>query len=226
MSDGALTFENAVIRLGRAGDAFTFEAPALTLSPGELRVCVGPSGSGKTTLVRLGAGILVPDRGAVIALGTPLHTLDDHARRGWRAAHVGLVFQDFALLAHLSGLENILLPYLINVRSRIDRDTRNRARELAESLEIGHTLARQPARLSHGERQRLAICRALITSPGLLLLDEPTASLDERRSTLVLDRIDLERRERGAGVLITTHDRDTASRDAHPLDLRSAEMPA
>ncbi|MEM1423333.1 MAG: ATP-binding cassette domain-containing protein, partial [Planctomycetota bacterium] len=157
----------------------------------------------------------------VCALGRDLTALDDPSARIWRVTNAGLVFQDFALLAHLTALENILLPFVLAPDARAGTDERNRARELARSLEVEHTLNRKPKRMSHGERQRIAVCRALATRPGLLLCDEPTASLDERRADLVLRLLERERAERGAAILVTTHDRAIADRIGSVLDLNA-----
>lgn len=219
MSNGsALEINDAAVQLG--GDSgFHLRAPDITLGAGEAMACVGPSGSGKTTLVRMASGLLRPDSGSVITLGQHLTSLDDGAIRSWRVRRVGLVFQDFALLAHLTALENILLPFYIGSGMRLTRDARQRAHELAAHLEVDHTLARRPNRLSHGERQRIAVCRALVTRPMLLLCDEPTASLDEDRASLVLSLMDRERMERNAAVVVTTHDHRVAERIGRVLDL-------
>ncbi|GAB4546940.1 MAG: ABC transporter ATP-binding protein [Phycisphaerales bacterium] len=207
----ALEITQAGVRLGK-NDGFTLDAPDLTLAPGDALACVGPSGSGKTTLIRLAAGLLRADRGVVRTLGEDLRTIDDGAVRAWRVRRLGLVFQDFALLAHLTGLENILLPFVIGPGMRAGTQERDRARTLARTLEVEHTLARKPARMSHGERQRIAVCRALVTRPALLLCDEPTASLDAHRAELVLTLLETERVEREAAIVVTTHDRTIAER--------------
>ena len=166
MSESALRITGAAVRLATDEDAFELHAPDIDLEPGNALACVGPSGSGKTTLVRLACGLLRADRGAVHALGHDLASLDDARLRAWRLTNVGLVFQDFALLAHLSALENILLPLVLAPNSASGTEERERAHELARALEVDHTLRRRPARLSHGERQRIAICRALVTQIG------------------------------------------------------------
>lgn len=214
----ALQLEGVRVRLGQGRESFEFSAPDLAMPAGTMRSCVGPSGCGKSTLIRLCAGIITPITGTIRVHGTDLGALDDGARRARRIASMGLVFQDFALLAHLSGLENILLPLILAGR-RVTPDDRARAHTLATEVEVDHTLRRRPSRISHGERQRIAVCRALIARPALLLCDEPSASLDERRSDLVLDLIDRHRTDHGVTVLITTHDVRTAERVGDVLDL-------
>lgn len=214
----ALEIRDVRVRLG-GDDGFTLDAPDVALDAGESMACVGPSGSGKTTLVRLGAGLLRADAGAVHALGEDLTSLPHAELLAWRVRNVGLVFQDFALLAHLTGLENILLPFVIGPGVRTTSDERERARDLADSLDVAHTLRRRPARMSHGERQRIAVCRALVTRPRLLLCDEPTASLDAYRAEIVLGLIDRHRAEHACAVLVTTHDHTVAHRIGTTIDL-------
>ncbi len=217
-SSPALEITGARVRLG-GSEGFELASPDVVLDQASAMACVGPSGSGKTTLVRLASGLLRHDSGTVRTLGVDLAQMGDQQIRSWRVRHIGLVFQDFALLAHLSGLENILLPFIIGPGMRAEREQRQRAHELASSVEVSHTLTRRPHRMSHGERQRIAICRSLVTRPGLLLCDEPTASLDAHRADLVLAAIDRERTERGASILITTHDHAVAQRIGSVIDL-------
>ena len=141
-----------------------------------------------------------------------LSDLGDAARRDFRIANVGLVFQDFALLEYLSVLDNILLPYRISPSLRLDDAARNRARQVASEVGIASMLDRRPSELSQGERQRVAVCRAIVTRPKLLLADEPTANLDARNATRVLDALESYACQHGATLAIVSHDRDTISR--------------
>jgi putative ABC transport system ATP-binding protein len=191
----------------RYGDAgFALRIDDLRVAAGESVALVGPSGSGKTTLLHLVAGILTPEAGRVEVAGQDLGGLDDGARRAFRVRRIGLVFQEFELLDYLSVLDNVLLPYRIHPALRLDAAARERARELAERLGIGDKLGRPPRQLSQGERQRAAVCRALVTGPPLLLADEPTGNLDPANKQRVLDALFELAAESGATLLTVTHD--------------------
>ncbi|MCA9002854.1 MAG: ATP-binding cassette domain-containing protein, partial [Planctomycetes bacterium] len=180
----------------------------LELAPGERVGCVGPSGSGKSTLLDLMAGNLSPTRGRVTfggqdwARGTPA----DIQRR--RLAGVGLVFQGFELLGALSLLDNVLLP-LRFLGLSLDRA---RALELLERLNLADRALEKPGRVSFGERQRAAICRALIAKPALILADEPTANLDPENAERVLDLLFDYGREENATLFLISHDREHPGR--------------
>ena len=140
---------------GRAG--FRLHVPELLVESGSTVAVVGPSGSGKTTLLHLVAGILAPGRGRVALGETILTELSDAARRAFRIRTVGAVFQEFELLEYLDVLGNILLPYRITPALGLDDAVAARAKELATEVGLGDKLDRRPGRLSHGEKQRVAI---------------------------------------------------------------------
>ncbi|NRA58317.1 MAG: ABC transporter ATP-binding protein [Phycisphaerales bacterium] len=189
---------------------------------GQHTAIVGPSGCGKTTLLRLLTGILSPTAGTIEFDGHRLDRLSDARRRALRIARVGFVFQRFALLDYCTALENILVPLRLG-GGALDSGARDRARELAKASGIEHTLARRPHRLSQGEQQRVAICRALIAEPTLIACDEPTGNLDPRRTETVLSLI-LEQAERaGATVLLVTHDHALLPRFEQVLDMGAPE---
>ena len=194
------------VRFSHGDGGFTLSVDALTIARGERVACIGPSGSGKTTLAHLMTGILVPGEGTVRLDGQPLSSLPDSDRRALRISKVGMVFQQFALLDQLTGLENILLPYHIASALTLDASARQRARELAQAMGIDHALGRRPQRLSQGERQRLAICRALVTEPGLVIADEPTGNLDPQATASTLDLLTDQVAQRDATLLVVTHD--------------------
>lgn len=205
---------------------FRLWVPRLSIQRGERVALVGPSGSGKTTLLFLLAGVRLAQAGSLRIGDVELGRLDDAARRDFRIRHVGFVFQDFQLLEYLNVLENILLPCLINRRVRWDASLSRTAANLANSLGIGDQLQRPLSSLSHGERQRVTICRALLLGPRLLLADEPTGNLDPDNKQRIL-RILLERaQETEATLLMVTHDHSLLSDFDRVLDCADFQAPA
>jgi ABC-type lipoprotein export system ATPase subunit len=170
---------------------------------------IGRSGSGKSTFLHLAAGIDAPTRGEVRLLGAPLAALSDRERTLLRRDHVGLVFQFFHLLPHLSVLENVLLPALI--AGRDVPGLRARARELLSRVGLAEREAQPVQRLSGGEMQRAALCRALLRRPRLVLADEPTGNLDEATGQVVMDLLLRMAREEGSALVYVTHSRELAA---------------
>ena len=202
-----------------AEGGFGLHVEKLSIASGERVGWIGPSGSGKTTLLQLVAGIVSPASGRVETCGKEINALRDAARRDFRIANVGLVFQDFALLDYLSVLDNILLPYRINSSLRLEATVRDRARQLACDVGLDDMLTRRPTQLSQGERQRVAVCRALVANPQLLLADEPTANLDPGNAACVLDVLDEYATRQAATLVVVTHDRDVLSRFDETIDV-------
>ena len=202
---------------------FVLRVPELAVERGETAAVIGPSGSGKTTLLHLIAGIAMPQAGRVMTGGRELTALDDGARRDFRVRHIGLVFQEFELLEHLDVLDNILLPYRINRTLRLEKTVRERAVQLARRVGIGDKLGRLANRLSQGERQRAAVCRALVTEPELLLADEPTGNLDPGNKGRVLEILFDYAQQRGAALVTVTHDHDLLHRFARVIDFRQLQ---
>ncbi len=195
-----------------AEGGFGLRVQSLCVSEGQ-RVCwIGPSGSGKTTLLHLVAGIFSPVSGLVKSCGVELTALEEAARRDFRIAKVGLVFQDFALLDYLSVLDNILLPYRISNALKLEPQVWARARQLASAVGLGDMLSRRPRQLSQGECQRVAVCRAIVAGPTLLLADEPTANLDADNAARVLDLLEDYAIEHGATLIVASHDREVIAR--------------
>jgi putative ABC transport system ATP-binding protein len=186
------------------GSGFRLKVPELEIGHGQSVALVGRSGCGKTTLASLVAGILTPDSGSVEVAGRSISSLDDAARRAFRIAEIGFVFQDFALLDYLPARENLLLPYSVNRSLKATPDDIKRAETIANSVGLSDKLDRYPSQLSGGERQRLAVARALVTQPALVIADEPTGNLDAETAGEVI--AELLTRAGDATVLAVTHD--------------------
>jgi len=205
----------------RYGDGdFSLSIDSLHVERGSATAFIGPSGSGKTTLLNLIAGIALPDSGSIATDGVEITALGDAARRDFRVSRIGLVFQEFELLDYLSVLDNILLPYRINATLKLTDAVRERAVDLARTVGLGDKLRRPPAKLSQGERQRVAVCRALVPEPALLLADEPTGNLDPVNAEKVVDMLfDLAGRSETT-LLAVTHDHGLLPRFQRVVDLR------
>ena len=193
---------------------FRLHVDGLSVDSGEQMALIGPSGSGKSTLLHLLSGILVPTAGSVVVNGQELCKLSDAARRGFRIANIGLVFQSFELLEYLTVWDNLLLPFRLNASIGMTDEVPDRAKHLAASLEISDKLTRFPDQLSQGEKQRVAIGRALVTAPKLLLADEPTGNLDPTNKQRVLDLMLASATEHGVTVIMVTHDHGLLDRFA------------
>ncbi len=211
-----IRIEDVSFAYGTGG--FRLRVPELSLPKGERLAIVGPSGSGKTTLLNLIAGILSPDGGRIDVAGTEITELADARRRQFRASHIGFVFQDFALLDYLTARQNILYPYRITPALTLTAEARDRAGALAEACGIQDKLDRHPAELSQGEQQRVAICRALITQPKLILSDEATGNLDPESKGRILDLLFEQAAQVGATVLAVTHDHELLPRFDRVID--------
>jgi putative ABC transport system ATP-binding protein len=174
----------------------------LGFDAGELTLIIGPSGSGKTTLLSLLGCLLTPDRGAVFVEGLEVGRLNSRRRAGLRS-RIGFVFQSFRLFHSLSALENVLLPAEISGQ----RNQRARAaRNLLIRVGLGEKLGLKPDALSGGEKQRVAICRALLQEPSFLLADEPTASLDFESGHQIRTLLRQLSEEQGLTVVVVSHD--------------------
>lgn len=199
-------------------DEFRLNIPSFDVPPGEKLSVIGPSGSGKTTFLNLVSGIVTPDRGTVRVSDIEVSALSDARRRAFRIRHIGFVFQDFELLDYLNVIDNILHPYRITDALRLDAGVRERARLLADRMGIGDKLKRRATDLSHGEKQRVAICRALLPEPRLLLADEATGNLDPHNKGLILDLLFDSVDAHGATLLAVTHDHELLSRFDRVVD--------
>ncbi len=186
------------------------DGAAASLAPGEFVALLGPSGSGKSTLLNLVSGIDGPDAGWVEVAGVRLTDLSERDRTLFRRRHIGFVFQFFNLLPTLTVLENLLLP--IELKGRVASDDEARARALLERVGLADRAGTFPDRLSGGEQQRIALARALVHDPDLVLADEPTGNLDPETGGRVAELLESLVRERGRTLLAVTHSRELAAR--------------
>lgn len=200
---------------------FSLRVASFEVEEGQSVAIVGPSGCGKSTLLKLIAGILVPAEGAIRVADHTLSSLPLPQRQRFRASRIGMVFQEFELVDYLSVEDNILLPYYLSDGLTLDGSVRERARTLAAAVGIGDFLPRHPRSMSQGERQRVAICRALVTKPGLVLADEPTASLDPANQTRSVALLREQSAGVGAALVMVTHDHGTLAGFDRVVDLGS-----
>ncbi|MGL5828824.1 MAG: ABC transporter ATP-binding protein [Angustibacter sp.] len=212
---------DAMLVLDRLGHGFAqqelFRGLSLRLNRGASVALVGPSGSGKSTILSLCLGMFAPQQGRVEVAGVDLATLRSGARTKHRSATTGVVFQFGELMPEISPVQNVALPALL---ARNDRDQAfERARELLEALGVAGEADAETGRLSGGERQRVAVARALINSPGLVLADEPTGSLDAGTREVVADRLFEVATEQDCALLVVTHDPAIAARADSVVDL-------
>lgn len=201
----------------KQGD-FCLKIPELKLGQGEKLAVIGPSGSGKTTLLNLVAGIIQPLQGCVHVGDIEVSQLSDAARRDFRISHIGFVFQDFELLEYLNVMDNILHPYRITTALQLTQEVRERAEVLAGQMGIADKLDRSARDLSQGEKQRAAICRALLPGPGLILADEATGNLDPRNKGRILDLLFESVDSHNATLLAVTHDHELLPRFDRVVD--------
>lgn len=199
---------------------FSLNVPEFFINKSEKVAVIGPSGSGKTTLLNLIAGILSPVKGTVTVGDREISGLGDAGRRDFRVTTIGFVFQDFELLDYLSVMDNILHPYRITAALTLDKDVRERAASLAREMGIADKLKRHPGDLSHGEKQRVAICRALLARPQLILSDEATGNLDPVNKIRILDLLFSSVENHGATLLAVTHDHELLPRFDRVVDFQ------
>jgi putative ABC transport system ATP-binding protein len=195
----------------------------LTVAPGQTLAILGASGSGKSTLLGLLAGLDVPTSGSVRLFGTELFALDEDGRAALRARTLGFVFQSFQLLAHLTALENVMLP--LELRGQADgSDFRTMAAGMLARVGLGARLDHYPATLSGGEQQRVALARAFVACPAILMADEPTGSLDAGTGETVCELLFELNREAGSTLVLVTHDPGLAARCARKIVLHAGRI--
>lgn len=191
-----------------------------TVGAAETLALVGASGSGKSTLLGLLAGLDTPSGGTVVLDGTDIFALDEDGRAAFRKAKLGFVFQSFQLLAHLTALENVMLP----LELRGDPAAREKATAMLGRVGLSTRLKHYPKFLSGGEQQRVALARAFVTEPPLLFADEPTGSLDAATGEAVIGLMFELNRERGSTLVLVTHDPGMAARCGRTITIAAGRL--
>ena len=208
------------LQFGYRVGAFRLAVESLHIESQERVALIGPSGCGKTTLLNLLAGILVPAKGEIDIDGICISGLNQEDRQDFRALHMGLVFQEFELLEYLTVLDNVLLPFRLNPILQLTKIVQERALMLCGKVGLGDKTKRYPAHLSQGERQRVAVCRALVSQPKVIFGDEPTGNLDPVNRDIVMDILSEYSESSKAPLVIVTHDHELLGRFDRAMDIR------
>jgi len=221
LKPAVIVAENLTQKIVSGGEQIAIlDALRLRVTAGESVAIVGASGSGKTTLLSLLAGLDSPTAGSIMLAGQPLSSLDEDGRAALRAGRVGFVFQSFQLLAGLTALENVMLPAELAGRADAEALARDTLAKVGLAARTGH----YPYQLSGGEQQRVAIARAFAAKPEILFADEPTGNLDAATGSRIVDLLFELNRERGATLVLVTHDLTLAARCDRVLRLRAGRF--
>jgi putative ABC transport system ATP-binding protein len=203
-----LQCENVVKELGQgAGLVVALKGVSLELVPGELTLLMGPSGSGKTTLLSILGCIMTPTSGSLKIAGQPMTGMSAEELAKVRRDHIGFIFQSYNLFPTLNAIENVRIA--LDVRGITGYAATSRAEEVLRDVGLGHRLTNFPGNLSGGEQQRVAVARAIASSPSIVLADEPTAALDSENGKSVMELLSRVAREQKRSVLAVTHDNRT-----------------
>jgi putative ABC transport system ATP-binding protein len=221
LSDPAVELDNVHLSLGRgAARVHILKGLSLQIARGETVGLVGPSGSGKSTLLMVLAGLERPDSGAVRLAGRALDGLSEDALARFRGENIGIVFQSFHLIPTMTALENVAIP--LELAGAADAFLRAGA-ELA-AVGLKDRARHYPAQLSGGEQQRVALARALAPNPSILVADEPTGNLDEETGESIIALMFALRRDRGATLVLVTHDAALAARCDRTIRVHSGRI--
>lgn len=209
MTDALMVVEHVSKRVRDAdGELTILDDVGFSLSSRQTVAIVGASGSGKSTLLSILAGLDTPSQGHVVLEGQNLFDLDEDERADIRARRMGFVFQSFQLLAHLSALENVMLPLELMGQPR----ARQQALDMLDRVGLAARVGHYPKVLSGGEQQRVALARAFVVRPALLLADEPTGSLDHATGERIMELMFRMNQDEGTTLLMVTHDQAIAAR--------------
>jgi putative ABC transport system ATP-binding protein len=213
-----------VWKLHKLGDEVVkaLVAAELQVMPGEFVCLMGPSGSGKSTLLNIIGGLDRPTKGTVKVAGRDTSTLSESQFAALRHDTIGFIFQSYNLIPFLSAVENVELPLMFEPYDR--KSLRKRALELLELVGLGHRVHHQPTKMSGGEQQRTAIARSLISSPALVLADEPTANLDHRTGETVVRMLRDLCSDLGVTVVASTHDPTVADEASRVVRMKDGQI--
>src|ERR1700733_6215629 len=189
---------------------------SLEIPAGQFVAIVGASGSGKSTLLGLLAGLDTPSEGEIWLDGVPIHNLAETDLAAVRGRKIGFVFQSYQLISTLTALENVLLPFELNVEG----SGLKQARSLLEAVGLAERMDHYPVQLSGGEQQRVALARAFVVNPPIVMADEPTGNLDSSNGRLVLDLLLNRNRQEGTTLVLVTHDAEIASQADRKIVLK------
>lgn len=219
--NSALDLKGVHLSLGHgAGRTHILKGISLSIQPGESVGLVGPSGSGKSTLLMVMAGLERSDEGTVKAAGQELGTMSEDELARFRGQNVGIIFQSFHLVPNMTALENVAVPLELSG----DPKAFERAKEELEAVGLGHRLNHYPTQLSGGEQQRVAVARALVTNPEILIADEPTGNLDETTGEQIIDLMFAAQQRKNTTLVLVTHDPSLADRCQRKIRVHSGTI--
>ena len=221
---GTLVDVEGVEKVFRRGseDIHVLKDLHLKVPEGEFLALMGPSGSGKSTLLNLIGGLDRPTRGTLSIAGERVNDLSDSRLAGWRARHIGFVFQLYNLLPVLTAERNVELPLLLTHLSKAER--REHVAAALEMVGLSHRAQHFPRHLSGGEQQRVGIARGIVTDPTLLLCDEPTGDLDRKAGDEILNLLQALNREHGKTIIMVTHDPHASARASRTVYLNKGQL--
>ena len=222
MTNGpAIALKDVHLTLGEgAGKVHILKGIDLDIEAGTSVGLVGPSGSGKSTLLMIMAGLERSDTGSVTVAGSELGPLSEDQLAQFRGRNVGIIFQSFHLVPNMTALENVSVP----LELAGDREAFAKARHELEAVGLGDRLHHYPAQMSGGEQQRVAVARALVVEPEILIADEPTGNLDDDTGTQIVELMFSAQRERRTTLVLVTHDPALAQRCDRVIRVRSGEI--
>ncbi|GGB38829.1 ABC transporter ATP-binding protein [Roseibium aquae] len=224
MANGpAIVLKDVQLSLGEgAGRVHILKGIDLEIESGTSVGLVGPSGSGKSTLLMVMAGLERSDSGQVKVAGSELGPLSEDDLARFRGRNVGIIFQSFHLVPNMTALENVAVPLELSG----DSAAFQKAEAELEAVGLGHRLHHYPAQMSGGEQQRVAVARALVVEPEILIADEPTGNLDERTGAQIVDLMFSAQKKRKTTLVLVTHDPSLADLCDRTIRLRSGEIEA
>jgi putative ABC transport system ATP-binding protein len=220
-AEPAIRLDNVHLTLGQGvSRVHILKGISLSIGKGEAVGLVGPSGSGKSTLLMAMAGLERADSGSIVIDGQDLNALSEDGLARFRGRRIGIVFQSFHLIPTMTALENVAVPLELGGAA----DAFERAAAELNAVGLGHRLSHYPGQLSGGEQQRVALARALAPNPAILVADEPTGNLDEGTGGQIVDLLFRLKVERGATLVLVTHDLGLARKCDRMIRIRSGVL--